>query len=170
MASRWCRAGIVTALLAAGCGGAPAKPAQSPAQGNPVEVAPPKPAAEPGAPTAEPATDTGGPATANTTSPSAGGAPGAPSAIPNTAIRFLGGDGSSVAQAIVIHGATGEADGVAAEYWYVTALLGKRGTDWQLGTQALLEHGGHQYDLLDIKAQNGPHQFYFDITEYFGKF
>jgi hypothetical protein len=94
-----------------------------------------------------------------------------PTAIAGTKIRFEGGDGSAIGAAIVIRGATGEGDGVAAEYKYLEMLYGQRGTDFVVGSQSLLEDHGRSFDSLDVKLKSGKtFDVYFDISEYFGKF
>lgn len=154
---------VVFALLVAGCGGAATKVAKSPEHASTVRVASPPPSASSGPSTPPPSAPEARPASDSSV-------PSRPTAIPGTSITFPGGDGSSIDRAVVIHGAKGETDGVAAEYWYVGALLGERGVDWHLKSQSLLGRRGHQYDLLDVVAGGADHQFYFDITEYFGRF
>ena|ERR1700683_1812352 len=79
--------------------------------------------------------------------------------------QFSGGDGSSIAAAVVIH-ATHDIDATRAEYtWFRTNHPGGRITN-----QALISAGGHMYDSLDVTAADGTsHKYYFDITESFGK-
>ena len=84
-------------------------------------------------------------------------------------IHFGGGDGSSMEKAIVILGAQGERDGVAAEYSYIEQLYGPRGAAWQTNSQSLLEKNGHSYDELEVDHGGKTESFYFDITDYFGK-
>jgi len=94
-----------------------------------------------------------------------------PASIPGTNITFAGGDGTDAKNAIVIHGAKGEMDGVAAEYKYLEMLHGQRGVDFNVGSQALLEDGGRSFDKLDVTLKDGTNlAVFFDITEYFGKF
>src|SRR5271168_4275084 len=50
--------------------------------------------------------------------------PARPQGVPGTSIRFTGGAGSSLKDAIVIEGAQGEVDGVRSEYQYLDMLLG----------------------------------------------
>jgi hypothetical protein len=80
-------------------------------------------------------------------------------------VTFAGGDGSSVAEAILVKGAT-EASGVAAEYqWLRDHLPGCRPE-----RQVLLDVGGRRYDQLDVVMPNGERRsVFFDITEFFGK-
>lgn len=80
-------------------------------------------------------------------------------------IRYAGGDGSSLAKAIVIKGAHGESDGIQSEYdWIAVKLPG-----WKPVSQALLEDGGRYYDLLTLRKSGATREVYFDITGYFGR-
>lgn len=98
-----------------------------------------------------------------------GNAPGRPSGIAGTAIRFEGGAGTSVDDAIVIVGAGGEEDGTAAEYKYLDMLYGERGSGYAVRGQSLLEEKGKPYDMLDVTVAGKSLQIYFDIHDYFGK-
>jgi hypothetical protein len=83
-------------------------------------------------------------------------------------ISFLGGDGASVERAILVKGAAGEGDGVAAEYAWLRQHLpeGSR----PLG-QGLLNQGERAYDCITVALPDGRQQsFYFDITEFFGHY
>lgn len=94
-----------------------------------------------------------------------------PTSLPGTSIRFEGGDGSNIQQAIVIRGAKGEGDGVAAEYKYLEMLYGPKGQGHNVRGQALLENGARSFDKLDVDLKDGRSiSVYFDITDYFGKF
>jgi hypothetical protein len=93
----------------------------------------------------------------------------APTGVPGTSIRFTGGDGSSIAKAIVIEGAKGEMDGVASEYQYLDALLGPRNVVWKMVMQSLLNENGKSYDSLQIERNGKTEVYYFDISGYFGK-
>src|SRR6185503_8442521 len=128
---------LAVALLTfgAGCGAAATPPPQQPA----IEIAPPPPGS------AEPAT----PPTAKGEAPpktEPAGKPGSrPTALPGTSIRFEGGDGSSQEKAIVILGAKGESDGVAAEYKYLELVYGPKGSAWRPRKQALLSGKGRHF-------------------------
>ncbi len=61
-----------------------------------------------------------------------------PTALPGSSIRSEGGDGSSLASAIVIVGAKGESDGVDAEYQYLDMIYGPRPDGWTMIQQSLL--------------------------------
>ncbi|MGH7286121.1 MAG: hypothetical protein ACRELY_31765 [Polyangiaceae bacterium] len=95
---------------------------------------------------------------------------GRPHMIPGTSIEFQGGDGSSQKQAVLIHGAHGENDGVAAEYKYLEMVYGAEGERWNRREQSLLEDNGRSYDELDFTLDGKNATIYFDITEYFGKY
>jgi len=125
----------------------------------PVPPAAPAPAPEPSAPAPAPP-----PAR-----PPAKPISGRPTGIPGTAIRFTGGDGSSIKEAIVIEGVKGEIDGVPAEYQYLEMLLGPRKTGWRMIRQSLLSENGKKFDALEIDHQGKTEAYYFDITGYFGK-
>lgn len=81
-------------------------------------------------------------------------------------IKYLGGDGSSLQQAILIRGAKGEFDGVKSEYdWLAINRPG-----WERTEVALVNNGGRVYDVLTIRKGGQTAKIYFDITEYFGKY
>lgn len=84
----------------------------------------------------------------------------------NPAIRYGGGDGSSLAKAVVIQGARGEADGVQSEYdWIAMNLPG-----WRPASQALLSDNKKTYDALTLRKGGESRIVYFDISAFFGKF
>ena len=140
-------------LVLVGCGGSPAANPQF-ATSNPAPTASLTQAEAPAPPSDPPRAK----------------AAGLPRGIPGTSIEFLGGDGSSQKQAVLIHGAKGENDGVAAEYKYLELLYGAEGERWNRSEQSLLEDNGRSYDELDYTLDGKRVSIYFDITEYFGKF
>jgi hypothetical protein len=78
---------------------------------------------------------------------------------------FSGGDGSTIAAAVVIH-ATRDIDGTRAEYTWLRA----NHPGGRITNQSLISAGGQMYDSLDVTAADGTtHTYYFDITESFGK-
>ena len=84
-------------------------------------------------------------------------------------ITYSGGDGSSLAQAVVIENAKGEGDGVAAEY----AWLRDKFPGFKMEGQSIVTGGkdGKVYDSLNgTKADGTKATFYFDITAFFGKY
>jgi hypothetical protein len=79
---------------------------------------------------------------------------------------FSGGDGSSIEQAVVIHGAT-EGTGIRAEYDWIEV----QHPHFKRKGQALLNEHGKIYDEVNVETAEGrPKSYYFDITEFFGKF
>lgn len=64
-----------------------------------------------------------------------------------------------------------EADGTAWEYRYLAFHPCTESARWQLLRQALLRDGGREYDELHVLCAptKAERDFYFDITNYFGK-
>lgn len=85
-------------------------------------------------------------------------------------IAFEGGPGDRKENAVVIH-APNNMLGVMAEYQYVGSRCGVRNRDWKLCMQSLVSGNGKKYDVLDIEMKDGTRRtFYFDISDFFGKF
>ena len=83
-------------------------------------------------------------------------------------VKYAGGSGESIEAAIIILDAKNHAEGVRAEYEYLEGKFGKRGEDWRLKLQELVEDGGKHYDLLDIIFTDGTEKsIYFDISAFF---
>ena len=81
-------------------------------------------------------------------------------------VTYAGGDGSSCETAILIHGASNEQDGVAAEYDW----LKKKFPGFAMQRQSLIECGGHPADKMEFSTADGQARtVLFDINEYFGK-
>jgi hypothetical protein len=75
-------------------------------------------------------------------------------------VAFTGGDGSSLAQAVIITGggATGDVD--AENAWLKQHLPGAKKV-----AQALIENGGHSYDRLTLTMPDGnTRKVFFDVT------
>lgn len=95
-------------------------------------------------------------------------------------VVFEGGDGTSVENAVIIKGAGNSRNGIAAEYEYVAIKLGTNSVDWKLGgqgTSKIIEDNkknvqtDKKYDLLtftNVKTSETI-TFYFDITDFYGK-
>ncbi|MGQ9608584.1 MAG: hypothetical protein ACUVWN_04750 [bacterium] len=78
-------------------------------------------------------------------------------------------NGESIEKAIVID-AENEVTGVLAEYEYLEKRFGKRGKDWKLNMQSLIEESKKIYDMMDLTLSDGTEKtIYFDITSFFGK-
>jgi|SRR6516164_5688469 hypothetical protein len=83
---------------------------------------------------------------------------------------YTGGDGTSVETAVVIN-APNTSFGVHAEYQYITSKHGPKGTGWTLESQALMARDGKHFDVLKIKIGTEElRTYFFDITEFWGKF
>jgi len=82
-------------------------------------------------------------------------------------LLFDGGDGSSMAQAVIIKNAKNEEDGVRAESRWISEVH----PDWRKGKQAtLIEKNGKHYDQIEYKAFDGMTKtVFFDITDFWGK-
>ena len=86
-------------------------------------------------------------------------------------VTFGGGDGGSLQDAVVIHGAANSLVGIRAEYRYLASRFGSRGTDWELDHQAMRQAPeGRSFDVMTITLEDGTQQtVFFDITEFFAK-
>lgn len=91
--------------------------------------------------------------------------------------RIIPNSGESIETAIIIVDAVDHMDGIQAEYRYLEERYGKRGEDWDLVMQALLEYppeeesGGptKYYDRMTIEYPKGKiTDLYFDISSFFG--
>ena len=82
-------------------------------------------------------------------------------------VTYAGGDGSSFETAIVVRGARGGADGVDAEYGW----LRQHYPGYRMNRQSLTSHEKKWYDILHVTTGDGKEStFYFDISEFFGKY
>lgn len=89
-------------------------------------------------------------------------------AIASGEISFAGGDGSSYDEAIVVRGAQGSGEGIAAEYLYLVQELGPLGTTWQRLKQTLINHDGQLYDVIRVRLADGERDYFFDASGYYG--
>lgn len=85
----------------------------------------------------------------------------------NPGIRYGGGDGLSMSDAVVILNAKGEDDGVRAEYhWIATHHPG-----WKTRGQALLQGKSGLYDqIICVKPDGKTVNVFFEISGFFGKY
>lgn len=95
-----------------------------------------------------------------------------PPLVPQTKaapVRYLGGTGESIAEAIIISAPSYSA-GIRAEYQYIERLCGRRDVDWTRELQILSSEGGRDYDLIVAALTKGGYRrFYFDITSFHSK-
>lgn len=81
-----------------------------------------------------------------------------------TVRRHRGGDGASLAQAVIID-AENILDGTEAEYAHIGQLCGLQGTGWTLVRQSTFRSKDRTYDQIEVRLADGqPRIFYFDIT------
>jgi hypothetical protein len=89
--------------------------------------------------------------------------------------RIIPKQGDSAANAVVIVDAADHMDGIAAEYAYLEERFGRRGTDWELVIQSLIEEPPDEQhptvrhlDKLLIRLSDGSNRaIYFDIESFF---
>ncbi len=82
-------------------------------------------------------------------------------------IRFSGGDGSSIKNAVILIGATDEIAGIGGETLWAQQFL----PGWQKTNQELIANGRKSYDGITYKSPDGKTRtIYFDISNFFGKF
>ena len=85
------------------------------------------------------------------------------------AVDYVEDTGDSVERAIVILGASNEAEGIAAEYEFLRRRFGEPGADWQMKRQSLISLGDKHYDQMEIEMADGSEKtIYFDVTSFFG--
>ena len=86
-------------------------------------------------------------------------------------VSYRGGGGSSKEDAIIIEGAEDTAEGVSAEYYFIDKLKEVSGQDIQLVRQALIHDEDRDYDLMQLRFEDGDEvELWFDITGFYGKF
>lgn len=85
-------------------------------------------------------------------------------------IKYEGGLGTSIEDAVIIKGAKSSFDGIPSEYIYLESRHGKRGLQWKMLSQSLVHEGKKSYDILKIVKQRDTMDVYFDITAFYGKF
>lgn len=85
-------------------------------------------------------------------------------------IRYSGGDGTALRTAIKIVGAKTDWDGVDAEYDLIDRIFQILHKKWELLFQELIHENERSYDRLVIRdADDTISNFWFDITDFFGK-
>jgi len=86
-------------------------------------------------------------------------------------IKFSGGNGETIENAVKIVGAEDTVEGIQAEKRYISkALLRVKNIDWEMKGQQLIEKDGRHFDRLAIIFDNHQEKyFYFDISDFFAK-
>jgi hypothetical protein len=89
-----------------------------------------------------------------------------------TKVTYEGGDGKTVENAIIIKNAENERNGVAAEYAYIAKINGEKFKDWKPVGQSTITNDNKKIDIINIQIiqKNETVSYYFDITEFYGKF
>lgn len=86
-------------------------------------------------------------------------------------VQYSSHSGESLQEAVIISKVANHSAGVQAEYDYVIKKHGQPRIGWMMQGQSLIENEGRAYDRLDIVLKDGSQKsYYFDITEFFGKF
>ncbi|MEM5564175.1 hypothetical protein WNY78_03625 [Psychroserpens sp. AS72] len=83
----------------------------------------------------------------------------------------LNNDGLSIDNAVVIK-AKNSFEGIPKEYEFIDRKHGKRGVGWKFKTQSLNRKDGKSFDVISIidTKTNKQLKYYFDITDFYGKF
>ena len=88
-----------------------------------------------------------------------------PYLFPPPVVTFMGGDGSSISNAVIIKGAISTTLGINGEEHWIHERHGYiRPT-----RQALQEHEGRHYDVNTYRRGTNTFTVFFDITDFFGK-
>lgn len=89
-----------------------------------------------------------------------------------TKVTYEGGDGKTIENAIVIKNAGDERNGIAAEYAFVAKIYGEKFKDWKPVGQSTISKDTKKIDLIKIQLiqKDETISYYFDITEFYGKF
>ena len=89
-----------------------------------------------------------------------------------TKIIYEGGEGKTVENAVVIKNAENEMNGIAAEYAFIAKIYGEKFKDWKPLGQSTLNKDNKKFDVINIQLiqKNETISYYFDITEFYGKF
>ncbi|MEI7510395.1 MAG: hypothetical protein WCJ62_13135 [Flavobacterium sp.] len=89
-----------------------------------------------------------------------------------TKVTYEGGDGKTIENVIIIKNAGNERNGIAAEYAFIAKIYGEKFKDWKPVGQSTINKDTKKVDLINIQLiqKNEMHSFYFDITEFYGKF
>lgn len=85
-------------------------------------------------------------------------------------IRFEGGKGETIENAIIIRGAKYDMEATALEFAYLEYEWGVKDRDWKLVRHAHGEFDGRHIDTFDIMLKDGKRRaVHFDCTESFDK-
>ena len=87
-------------------------------------------------------------------------------------VTYESGDGKTIESPIVIKNAKNERNGIASEYAFIAKAHGEKFKDWKPLGQSTITKEGRKIDSIKIQliAKNETLTYYFDITEFYGKF
>lgn len=81
-------------------------------------------------------------------------------------VTYAGGDGHDCAHRVIVQGASGELEGVSAEYDW----LAQKSPGYKRKFQSLTKCDGQPSDKVTIETASGDTvDVYFDISDFFGK-
>lgn len=89
-----------------------------------------------------------------------------------SSVVYNGGDGKTLANAIVITNAGNESNGIAAEYAFIGAIYGDKFVNWKPAGQSTITQNDKKFDLVTIELiqKKQTVSYYFDITDFYAKF
>ena len=87
-------------------------------------------------------------------------------------VTYEGGDGKTIENPIVVKNAKNERNGIASEYAFIAKAHGEKFKDWKPIGQATATKDGRKIDSIKIQLidKNETLTYYFDITDFYGKF
>ncbi|MHA2073400.1 MAG: hypothetical protein ACW97X_02140 [Candidatus Hodarchaeales archaeon] len=85
-------------------------------------------------------------------------------------VTYSDNEGMSIEDAILITDVNDHFAGIEAEYLYIENKFGKRGVDWSLIKQELLNQKQQVFDRITIQLQDQSLiSLFFNLTAFFGK-
>ena len=85
-------------------------------------------------------------------------------------ISFEGGDGDTIATAVVVRGAGSDLAGTYSEFAWLVKKYGEKDKDWKLVSHSHGQHEDRDIDTFEIEFKSGVRRcVYFDCTESFGR-
>ena len=87
---------------------------------------------------------------------------------PISRITYTGGTGESFTEAVKIGGVRNQAEGIAAEYKFISDKHGPRGTGWFLVGQTVIREKNKIVDVIEIQLGDSPDRriYYFEASEF----
>ena len=85
-------------------------------------------------------------------------------------VTYSAHEGKSIEDAIIITDVNDHFEGINAEYLYIENKFGRRGLEWQLVKQELLNENQQVYDRITIQLSDQTEiSLFFNLTTFFGK-